>query len=154
LAVNLLATVSKYKSGVIASNKAKSEQFKKIGVFLVMRFFRNRFVAVCFLAIAGITFINMTFLLAEVSVLEKAYDKTTLENIARMISSSMAEEEQDASESSEGNQALQEMDFLHSNHYHLKLEDTGVSNILKIFGVHSNPHPGYFSLFTPPPDRS
>jgi hypothetical protein len=119
-----------------------------------MKWFRNRVVNICFLIIVGGTFLNMSFFLAEISLLKDAYNKTTIENIAKMFSASLAEEEMDAPESSEGGISLKEVDLFQEYHHHLQLENHVIANILKSRSGHSALHSGFGDIFTPPPDRA
>ena len=116
-----------------------------------MNRFRNTTTRSIFLLITGITFLNMSFFLAEISALKSAYNKNMLENIARMFTASLSEEETDPG-TTEGNVAVREFDFLEGNLYHLQFEDKGIAHILKELGSHSVPHSGYSQIFTPPPD--
>lgn len=104
-----------------------------------------------FLAFMGVTFLNMSFVLMEVTALKHAYDKEDLANIAMLLSFSMAEEEQDPHESPE-NQSIKIIDILSEYTGHLQLEDSGISLILKTRGKHFETHPGFDTIFTPPPN--
>jgi hypothetical protein len=118
-----------------------------------MELFRKRFIMLSFLVVTGLTFLNMSFFLAEISAMKTSYDKTALENIARMFTASLSEEETETS-ASEGGAMITQIDFLEDNLYHLRFEDNGISKILKTRGYHSFPHPGFSQIESPPPDRS
>jgi hypothetical protein len=60
-----------------------------------MPIFRNSNIKNAMALFTGLIFLNMSFFLAEVSALKLTQDKKMLENIARLISSSAAEEEKD-----------------------------------------------------------
>ena len=61
-----------------------------------MILFRNTYVRNAMALFTGLVFLNMSFFLAEVSALKLTQDKKMVENIAKLISSSAAEEEKDA----------------------------------------------------------
>ena len=58
--------------------------------------FRNPYVMNMMAFFTGLIFLNMSFFLAQVSALKLTEDKKMIENIAKLISSSSAEEEKDA----------------------------------------------------------
>jgi hypothetical protein len=116
-----------------------------------MNVFRNKLIKIVFLVVTGLTFFNMSFFLAEVSALKTAYGKTQMENIARLFTASLAEEETDHGSAEEG-QLLKETDFLEGHVYHLQFETIGVANLLKSLRHTIQPHGGYLRIFTPPPD--
>ena len=60
-----------------------------------MLVFRNTYVKNIMALFTGLIFLNMSFFLAEVSALKLTLDKKMVENIAKLISSSAAEEEKD-----------------------------------------------------------
>jgi hypothetical protein len=115
--------------------------------------FRNHTTRSIFLLITGLTFLNMSFFMAEISALKTAYDKTAMENIARMFTASLSEEETETS-SAENHGMASHIDFVEDNLHHLRFEDKGIHSILKAHGYHSCPHPGFSQIETPPPDLS
>ena len=117
-----------------------------------MQLFRGTHFRVFVIAFWCALLINMNFYVIEVKAL-KSENKALLEQAKKLLAS-MTEEEQESSETSEGNPAVKEIDFLQCNHYHLQFEETGVLNILRSFGSHIRPHPGYSRLFSPPPDQA
>jgi hypothetical protein len=126
----------------------KANNIEKLAYFCKMKFLRKKIVSLIFLSLTGILFLNMSFFLAEISLLKSAYSHSTIENIAKLLSASLTEEEQDVSESSES-KAID----LSSDHFsHLVFEDNGIAIILRMHGLHSMPHGGFFKIFTPPPD--
>lgn len=118
-----------------------------------MKRFRTRTTRSIFLLITGLTFLNMSFFMAEISALKSAFDKTAMENIARIFTASLSEEETETS-AAEHVGTITQIDFVEDNLYHLRFEDNGISNILKARGYHSCPHPGFSQIESPPPDRS
>lgn len=117
-----------------------------------MNRFRTRTTRSIFLLITGITFLNMSFFLAEIAALKPAYGQAEMENIVRMFNASLSEEETESSPT-EGGGMITQIDFLEDNLYHLRFEDNGISNILKTRGYHSCPHPGFSQIESPPPDQ-
>jgi hypothetical protein len=116
-----------------------------------MKIFRARIVALSFIWVTTVTFLNMSFFVAEVAALKSEYNKEVLENIARLVSSSLAEEETDSEVPGSGH-ALKETDLLEGQWYHLCFEAAGISNLLKVFGDNHGTHRGYYTIITPPPD--
>lgn len=117
-----------------------------------MRIFRTRTIRLAFVFVTGLTFLNMSFVIAEIAALRSAYNKSILENVARMISTSMAEEETDMSGGAEHNHSLKEIDLLDDNLYHLQFEGKGIANTLKAIRCEIDTHPGYCQRYAPPPD--
>lgn len=118
-----------------------------------MNFFRTRTTRSIFLLITGLTFLNMSFFLAEIAALKPAYGQNEMENIVRMFNASLSEEETETS-SNEGGGMITQIDFLEDNLYHLRFEGTGILNILKARGFHSCPHPGFSQIESPHPTTS
>ena len=117
-----------------------------------MRRLREKTTRSIFLLITGLTFLNMSFFMAEISAVKSAFDKTAMENIVRMFNTSLSEEETETT--SEHGGMFTQIDFLGENLYHLRFENKGISNILKTHGYHFCPHPGFSQIESPPPDLS
>jgi len=117
-----------------------------------MQFYRKRLVSLCFLVVTGITFLNMSFFLAEISMLKGSYNKNVLENIARMFSASLSEEETD-SEGGEGSPPYKEVDLCQQHYNHLRFEDSYLSTTLRSMNGLHMPHSGFQEIVTPPPDQ-
>ncbi len=105
-----------------------------------------------FLIVAGLTFLNMSFLMAEFSALKGSFSKDTMTNIARMFTLSLSEEEHEHNSGSENSGSLKEFDLLEDNRYHLQSEDSGISSALRLFEHNDYTHPGYPKIDAPPPD--
>ena len=117
-----------------------------------MQFYRKRVVSLCFLVVTGLTFLNMSFFMAEISMLKSSYNKNVLENIARMFSTSLSEEETD-SEGGEGSPTYKEVDLCQQHSNHLRFEDSYMSSTLRsLNGLHM-PRSGFQKIVTPPPDQ-
>jgi hypothetical protein len=96
----------------------------------------------------------MSFFLTEVALLKDAYNKSTIENITRIFSASLSEEEADSAETNEVSGSVKEIDILEGKIHHLQFEKTGIQNVLKNLGnTHRRPRDGYFEVATPPPDK-
>src|SRR5436190_23830261 len=93
-----------------------------------MKMLRNKVWRACFLFLTGLTFLNMSFFIAEIATMKSAYNKATLENIARLFSASLSEEETD-SESPEND--VHEIDIVAGYFYHLQFEESYLSISLK-----------------------
>jgi hypothetical protein len=128
--------------------KRKANNFKKYTYFCGMKMFRKPFMRAIFLLIAGLAFLNLNFLMAEVSALRSAYSKTTMENIVKMFRASANEEETET----EAPGHAKEIDIVDGHLYHLQLENTYIASALKLYGIHARPHPGYLQIESPPPD--
>jgi hypothetical protein len=78
----------------------------------MMNWFRNPYTQKPLLFFAGVFFLNMSFFLAEVSVLKLDHKNEMIGNIARLICNGGLEEEKEcSSDSSEGNSTIKEIDF-------------------------------------------
>lgn len=116
-----------------------------------MLFFRNSYVKNGMALFTGLIFLNMSFFLAEVSALKLTQDKKVIENIGKLIWSSVAEEEKDVFGGSAGEESsAKEVDliFNYSIHtIHMLLIDNKrcvVDNGL--------PLPGSYEIYSPPPE--
>jgi hypothetical protein len=101
----------------------------------------------------ALVFLNMSFFLAEVSALKLTQDKKMIENIARLISSSAAEEEKDVFGGlADEDCSAKEVDLIfnyavHSIHSHVIFIDNKRGN-------HDQglPQLGSYETFSPPPE--
>jgi hypothetical protein len=119
-----------------------------------MNFFRSYIIRLAFLIFTGLAFLNMSFFLAELAVLESKYNKKVIENIARLFVNSLSEEETDTSETTESIGSAKVIDILAWQMHNLQFEKTDVENILKKFGHQHCTHGGYLEIVTPPPDKA
>lgn len=115
-----------------------------------MKTFRRNYLSRAFSLITGALFLNMSFFLVEVSLLEIT-DHQIIENIARLISTGGFEEERDG-ETSEKNASAKEVDWV-VNHEQIH------QRLLFIITTRANfapddlyPHANYSQTFSPPPD--
>jgi len=118
-----------------------------------MLIFRNTYVRNVMALFTGLIFLNMSFFLAEVSALKLTLDKKMVENIAKLISSSAAEEEKDAfGGHADEDCSAKEVDLIFNYDAH-----TFNSHILLIKSnryIHDQQLllPGSYEIFSPPPE--
>jgi hypothetical protein len=118
-----------------------------------MLIFRNSGIKNAMALFTGLIFLNMSFFLAEVSALKLTEDKKMVENIARLISSSAAEEEKDVFGGfADEDCSAKEVDLIfsytaHSIHEHSILIDNKR-------GSHAQGLPllGSYEIYSPPPE--
>lgn len=121
---------------------------EKIFSFAVMKFIRTHVLAKTLTFLTGLVFLNMSFFLAEVSMLK--YDnKDIIENIANLLFNCGFEEERDGESS--GDSGGKEIDLM------LQIQIHHTASILLSTGVTRNIHNHYrhanYALdFFPPPD--
>jgi hypothetical protein len=117
-----------------------------------MKLLRTKVIRFALLTAMGLSFLNLSFFMAEVAALETFHTKEAMENIAKMLCLSMTEEEQDASESTEEH-VLKGINLLsHTNH--LQFEESWILVCLRNLGARNAPHSGYPQIVTPPPDAA
>ena len=115
-----------------------------------MNVFRTHYLSKVTALITGVIFLNMSFFLAEVSML-KYSKKELIENIAKLIFNSGFEEERDGEASGTDNTAkevdlhLQQVQIHHASSF---LMSTSVNRTLVNHYLHAN----YSLTFFPPPD--
>jgi hypothetical protein len=115
-----------------------------------MNSFRQHYLTRAFSLMTGLVFLNMSFFLAEVSML-RLTNPELIENVAKLISSSGFEEERDG-ESSGNDSSAKEVAFLihqiQLHHSSLFLITTKSNRMLE----DHYPHANYSLIFSPPPD--
>ena len=115
-----------------------------------MNSLRQHILTKIFTLITGVIFLNMSFFLAEVSML-KLTNKELVENVAKLISSSGFEEERD-SETPGNDSSAKEVDILiHQIQIHHSALFLITIKIIRIMDDHY-PHANYSLNFSPPPD--
>jgi hypothetical protein len=115
-----------------------------------MNSFRQHILARAFALLTGLVFLNMSFFLAEVSMLGLT-NPELIENVAKLISSSGFEEERDG-ESSGNDSSAKEVDLLiHQIQLHHSALFLITTKIIRILEDHY-PHANYALIFSPPPD--
>ena len=111
-----------------------------------MKIFRIRCAANVFTLFTGVIFLNMSFLLAEISALNLDPNNRMARNLSILIASSMAEEEPGADEDS----TFSVLDFIVNHHPAVGTLDLFSNNK---FGTWSHGHPrlSEFEIVKPPP---
>ena len=111
-----------------------------------MKIFRIRCAANAFTLFTGVVFLNMSFLLAEISALDLDKNKRMARNLSNLIASSMAEEEPGADEDS----TFSAWDYVTNHH---PTAGTIAFFFSNKFDVWSCGHPslGEFEIIKPPP---
>ena len=116
-----------------------------------MKAFRRHFLAKAFALVTGIIFLNTSFFMVEVSLLE-VNNSNLLQNIVKLISNGGLEEERDGESSDDS--AANEIDLFISqvqiHHCVLFLIATKANHVLDDLYPHAN----YAQTFSPPPDNS
>jgi len=118
-----------------------------------MKFLRNHIIRFLFIIVTGLTFLNMSFILAELAALKNSSNKIAIENLSRLFLTSFAEEETDAAET-ENVGSDKEIDFLSGQMFDIQFEKTGIESIVKKFSREHSPQDGYLEIITPPPDKA
>lgn len=115
-----------------------------------MKTFRQNYLSRAFSLITGVLFLNMSFFLVEVSLLEIT-DHQMIENIARLISTGGFEEERDG-ENPEKDTSSKEVDllvhFVETHRHSLFVVTTKNCRMLEDLYPHAN----YSQTYSPPPD--
>jgi hypothetical protein len=115
-----------------------------------MNSFRQHYLTRVFSLLTGLVFLNMSFFLAEVSLLSLT-NPEIIENVAKLISSSGFEEERDG-ETSGNDSSAKEVDLLfHQIQFHHSALFLITEKINRILEDHY-PHEDYSLIFSPPPD--
>ncbi len=115
-----------------------------------MNSFRQNYLSTAFSFITGILFLNMSFFLTEVSLLNIT-DHQIAAHIAKLISTNGFEEERDGETSEKGTSAKEVdllIDLVQTHHRSLFLITTKVNRMLDDLYPHAN----YSQTFSPPPD--
>lgn len=114
-----------------------------------MKTFRRNYLSRAFSLITGVLFLNMSFFLVEVSLLEIT-DHQIIENIARLISTGGFEEERDgeAPEKASAKEVDLLIDPIQPHHHLLIIVNSKTGCMLDDLYPHAN----YSQTFSPPPD--
>jgi hypothetical protein len=114
-----------------------------------MNCFRKNFFSKIAALITGLLFLNMSFLLAEIDLLEVS-DRQILENIARLVSMGGLEEERDGDSQTEKDASIEDFIIPHpgvseqAKSSELKTEIHALDDLYR--------HANYSQTFSPPPD--
>jgi hypothetical protein len=115
-----------------------------------MKVFRLKCVVEMFSLFTGIIFLNMSFVLAEVSALKMDQDKQMIENIAALIAGCTSEEESGGA--SDEDNTVNEIQLIshHGSHPPSSIDDLS-KNKLRIT-TSGAPRLGNYKIFSPPPE--
>jgi hypothetical protein len=117
-----------------------------------MIIFRNLLVKDIMTLFTGLIFLNMSFFLAEVSALKLTQDKKMIANIAKLISSSAAEEEKDAFGGADEDCSAKEVNLIYSHTTHTIHRYILDINSKRCIINHGLPQIGNYEIFSPPPE--
>lgn len=116
-----------------------------------MQFFRHSYIRSIIVYLTGITFLNLSFLQVEVTLLKKTQNNQLIENIALLLSAAASEEERECGESKD-NPNAKEVDLIshqsiiqHSSFFVLTQNIKWLSNE----GLFNH---AYLQKFSPPPE--
>ncbi|MBA4055877.1 MAG: hypothetical protein C0490_14275 [Marivirga sp.] len=118
-----------------------------------MKLFRIKYVSNALSLFTGIVFLNMSFFLAEVSLLKLDQDKQMVENIAKLLAGCAAEEEKDVfGGSADEDPTAKEIDLIFS--YAIFTPDGFIQiNKSKVHALDQGiPRLGNYEIYSPPPE--
>jgi len=113
-----------------------------------MKIFRIKYASKAFALFTGVVFLNMSFVLAEISALNIDRNNQMARNLWVLVASSMAEEESGAADE---DSTFSELDFIVNHYPHVvAIELVSANN----FNIWSNGHTrlGEFEICNPPPE--
>jgi len=99
----------------------------------------------------GLIFLNMSFFLAEVSMLKLNQDRKMIGNIAKLIASSSAEEEKDAFGGTDEDCSAKEVDLIFQYYTHTSA-DFALILSKRFFFNPGSPLLGSYEIYSPPPE--
>ena len=100
----------------------------------------------------AIIFLNMSFFLAEVSALKLHKDKELIANIAKLLSTSAAEEERDVFGATDEDHTSRVVDLIFSYTIHTVLDNIIDINNKRCIGNEGLTAIGNYEIFSPPPE--
>ena len=115
-----------------------------------MKIFRLKYVIETFSLVTMVIFLNMSFVLVEVSALKMDQDKEMIKNIAALIAGCASEEEPGGT--TDEDNAFNEIQLMLHHHPHAPHSiDDLYTNMARIttLGV---PRLAYYEIFSPPPE--
>lgn len=118
-----------------------------------MLIFRILYVRNAMALFTGLIFLNMSFFLAEVSALKLTQDKKMIANIAKLISSSAAEEEKDAfGGTADEDCSAKEVNLIFNYTTHTIYGYTSLIKNLRCVLNQGLPLLGSYEIYSPPPE--
>ncbi|MFZ6009969.1 MAG: hypothetical protein ACOYXT_06420 [Bacteroidota bacterium] len=116
-----------------------------------MKIFREKISGKIMIFFTGLTFLNMSFFLVEVTALKLGKYKNIAENIARLVSGAAAEEESDGCNETEDATAKEVDLLIHNNLNHHALLFLSAQKRNDFFESKTL-HPDHLEPFSPPPE--
>lgn len=113
-----------------------------------MKVFRIKYAVKAFSLFTGAIFLNMSFLLVEISALDIERNNQMARNLSMLIASSMAEEEPGAADE---DSTLSELDLIVNSHAGAPPSDLSSPIRFSIWS-HGHPRLGEFEICYPPPE--
>jgi hypothetical protein len=113
-----------------------------------MKVFRIRFVVNLFTLFTGVIFLNMSFVLAEISALRIDRNSEMAHSLSILVANSMAEEEPGAADE---DSTLSGLDLIVNHHGHVGAIDQYSSIKFNVWS-HGHPKLGEFEICKPPPE--
>jgi hypothetical protein len=135
----------------LQANNVKSKQFlKRCVIFAAMQIFRQRYIRLVTIAIAGLAFVNLTFFMAELSLIKTDRNKPLIEQLQKFLSTSVNEEDPDAANESGSSKEIEDVILFHIPTFSrlALITNSRLEVAYSIQGL----HPGYAKVHTPPPD--
>ena len=113
-----------------------------------MKIFRIKYVSNAFALFTAVIFLNMSFVLVEISALNIDRTNQMALNLSILVANSMAEEEPG---SGDEDSTFSELDFVVNHHAHVAPIDITSSGRFNIW-LHGLPRLGEFEICNPPPE--
>lgn len=114
--------------------------------------FRKNIVRLVFLLVTGVTFLNMSFFIAEVTLLNLSKDDAAIENVIKILIAGGFEEENETPDGQEKSFSMKEVDlFMSLNLYH-HLHLYRIAQHRYCFKNTLVPLSGHIDIFSPPPE--
>ena len=117
-----------------------------------MQLLRSTIVRTIASAFMGIVFLNMGFFLIEVSALKMHKDRQLIENVAKLLAGSSAEEEQDGFGGTDEDTSMNEIDLIIAYGSHGHEVAMWLTNNNRMLDNHGIPLFGHRQIFSPPPE--
>ena len=115
-----------------------------------MKIFRLKYVVETFSLFTMIIFLNMSFVLAEVSALKMDQDKAMIKNIAALIAGCTSEEEPGGA--SDEDNSINEIELMLNHHTHTLHSIDLLSKNKAGMTTSGVPRLGNYEIYSPPPE--
>lgn len=117
----------------------------------MMKIFRNTIIKNIMTLLTGVIFLNMSFFLYEVTVLNLGQSKQMAANIAKLLSTSANEEERDAFGGTDEDSTVKEVDLIFSYDTHSLTAHTSKAKASCAVNL-GVPLLGSYEIYSPPPE--